>query len=97
MDKRIDRALTEIERVSRDLQELSDAFWYLREGLEREGSQTKENFEEWKAYHFQVNRMSLYMSVYDVLTGNIPHLAEEIQSRSAELRAIMLSKTPPSM
>ena len=86
MDRKIESLLTEIERVGCELEGLSEAFGYLREGMENEGYQNRERIDEVRAVSF-ARRFPMYLAVYDVLTGGLKDMAEELYSRCAQIRA----------
>ena len=94
MDKLLDKATTAIDTAACNLEELSDAFWYLREGFESEGYQHKTSFNDWKAISF-AQRFPMYLSVYDVLINSVSRIVKELKKESAEILAAQ--RTPPSM
>ena len=94
MDKLLDKAATAIDTAVCDLEELSDAFWYLREGFESEGYQHKTSFNDRKAIAF-AQRFPMYFSVYDVLIDDISRIVKELKKESMEILAAQ--RTPPSM
>lgn len=85
MDDKIDKALTALEGACCDLEELANAFRYLGEGLEDEGYQPESNFENYKAVWF-CHRFPMYLSVYNILTANVPRIAKELQTTCEEIR-----------
>lgn len=73
-----------MEYTESHLAETCDALRIIIEGIEHEGLQSEEQFEEWKAIHF-AHRVPLYLSSLNVALRELERISIQLTNISSSI------------
>lgn len=89
-------AISAVDCARSELGEISEALQLFGDYMEKEGLQTKENFEEWRAIQFS-KRFPLYFSSFNVICRDFIRAVDELHTAINTLYAMIGVQNGPNV